>query len=271
VDYPLTAIISDLHANEPALETALADARSRGARRFVCLGDAVGYGAKPRFVLDWVMRLCVAKPDAPAEFGPLEPGLCLQGNHEYALLESAEDFNPKARAAIEWTHEELTNGGARDRGWDYWDFIGELKPLMRDEVAMFAHGSPRDPVREYLVPRDNQDEDKMRACFAQMDRSVCFVGHSHVPAIFREDGQLVLPRGTEGPFDLGFASGARAIVNTGSVGQPRDGDPRLSYVMFDGATVTFVRCDYDVAAAQHAIREVPGLPDYLAERLAVGR
>ena len=80
--YPLTAIVSDLHGNEPALETALADARKRGARRYVCLGDVIGYGARPRHNLDWVMRLCVPEPSGPADFGTLQPGLCLQGNHE---------------------------------------------------------------------------------------------------------------------------------------------------------------------------------------------
>lgn len=269
--YPFTAIISDLHGNRPALEVALADARARGAQRFVCLGDVVGYGADPRHALDWVMRICTEKPDPPTEHGELEPGLCLQGNHEHALLSSAEDFNPKARAAIEWTREELTNGGGRERGWDYWDYVGELKPEGRDEVAMFAHGSPRDPVREYLIPRDAQDHDKMRACFARMDREVCFVGHSHVPAVYYEDNRLFLPRGTEGPFDLELGSGVKTIVNVGSVGQPRDGDHRLSYVMFNGAAVTFVRCEYDIPEAQRAIRAVAALPDYLADRLAVGR
>jgi predicted phosphodiesterase len=107
VGYPLTAIISDLHGNEPALETAVADAFARGAQRFVCLGDVIGYGARPRHNLDLVMRLACAAPRSGPERGALEPGLCLQGNHEYALLNTAEDFNPKARAALEWTREDL--------------------------------------------------------------------------------------------------------------------------------------------------------------------
>ena len=104
MSYPLTAILSDLHANVPAIETALADARARGAERFVCLGDMVGYGADPCFALDWVMRLCVpgaTDPLRPAHLPPLADGICLRGNHEEALLKSAADFNPKAKAAIE--------------------------------------------------------------------------------------------------------------------------------------------------------------------------
>lgn len=275
MSYPLTAIISDLHANVPAIETALADARARGAERYVCLGDMVGYGADPCFALDWVMLLCVrgaVDPLRDPELPPLADGICLRGNHEEALLESAADFNPKAKAAIEWTREELlrkTASGERD----YFDFIDRLVAVdaRSDEVAMFAHGSPRDPVREYMLPRDIQNAEKMAANFAAMERDVCFVGHSHVPAIYYQDGRLFRPQGTDGPYELGATPENRAIVNVGSVGQPRDGDPRLSYALFDGSTITFVRLEYDHAAAAAAIRAVKELPEYLAERLALGR
>lgn len=268
--YPLTAILSDLHGNRPALEVALADARARGVRRYVCLGDMVGYGAEPRFCLDAVMARCTTAPyDPEADGAPLEPGLCLKGNHEEALLFSADDFNPKARAAIEWTRAEVSRDPERSDA--YWDFIGALEPSGTDEVAMFAHGSPREPVREYVLPRDVRDPAKMRALFAHLERDVCFIGHSHVPAVFFEDGSYFLPKGTEGPFDLTDVAHNRAIVNVGSIGQPRDGDARLSYVLFDGRQLTFVRCDYDVEAAAAAIRAVPELPEFLAERLASGR
>ena len=267
----LTAVVSDLHGNEPAVETALADARARGVGRVVCLGDVVGYGARPRQALDEVMRLCEGAPDAG---DGLAPGLCLQGNHEHALLQdSAEDFNPKARAAIEWTRAELNATPDRDRGYAYWDFLADLKPLVREGTVLYAHGSPRDPVREYLVPHDVRDAAKMADNFARMgDTRVCFVGHSHIPAIYFENGTLFLPSGAaEETFDLDSMEAHRAIVNVGSVGQPRDGDPRLSYALFDGRSVTFVRLEYDVPRAQAAIHAVPELPDYLADRLAVGR
>jgi diadenosine tetraphosphatase ApaH/serine/threonine PP2A family protein phosphatase len=273
LSYPLTALISDLHSNLPALETALADARARGARRFVCLGDMIGYGASPRESLDLVMALCgcdPVDPVAPPGSAPLEAGLCLQGNHEYALLTSAEDFNPKARSAIEWTRTALNEGEDRERSYLYWDFLGSLAPAERDDRALFVHGSPRDPVREYILPRDVKNPAKMQECFRRMDRPVCFVGHSHVPAVYFDDGGLHRPQGTEEPIDLALED-KRAIVNVGSVGQPRDGDPRLSYALFDGEAVTFVRLEYDIAAAAAAIRAVPELPEYLAERLAIGR
>ncbi|MBL8857655.1 MAG: metallophosphoesterase family protein [Planctomycetes bacterium] len=270
--YPFTALISDLHANVPALETALADARARGAERFVCLGDMVGYGADPCFALDWVMRLCVVGANDPDNPGrKLADGICLRGNHEDALLESAADFNPKAKAAIEWTREELLRKS--DGGPDYFDFIDALAPFdtTSDEVAMFAHGSPCDPVREYMLPRDIQDAAKMARNFKAMKRDVCFVGHSHVPAVYYQDGRIFRPQGTDGPYDLGFSPENRVIVNVGSVGQPRDGDPRLSYALFDGRAITFVRLEYDHARAAAAIRAVKELPEYLADRLALGR
>ena len=273
MSYPLTAIVSDLHANRPALETALADARDRGARRIVCLGDVIGYGARPRHNLELIMRLAVPEPNPPAELGfdALEPGLCLQGNHEYALLHSAEDFNPKARAAIDWTREALSGGDDKESSYALWDFLAELEPSADDGTAMFAHGSPRDPVREYMLPRDIADDAKMKAVFACMTQPVCFVGHSHVPAVYYEDRRIYQPKGTEGPYDLGDTPSVRVIINVGSVGQPRDGDNRLSYVLFDGRHVTFVRLDYDHAEAAEAIRAVPELPDHLADRLYVGR
>ncbi|MEO0651382.1 MAG: metallophosphoesterase, partial [Planctomycetota bacterium] len=154
---------------------------------------------------------------------------------------------------------------------EYWNFLGDLEPLACDAVAMFAHGSPRDPVREYVIPSDARNPKKLGAMIDHMLRPVCFVGHSHVPAVYYQDGRFFRPRDTEGPYQLNVADEMRAIVNVGSVGQPRDRDPRLSYVLFDGETVMFVRLEYDVAGAQAAIRSHQALPIDLAERLADGR
>ncbi|MDP6409496.1 MAG: metallophosphoesterase family protein [Planctomycetota bacterium] len=271
MDYPLTAIISDLHGNVPAVELAIRDACERGARRFVCLGDVVGYGARPRACLDMVMQICVPGARQWKDGGALEDGLCLRGNHEDALLNSAEDFNPKARAAIEWTRDEINRAEPRERSYVYWDFLSELMAKECDEVAMFAHGSPREPVREYMLPRDMIDRGKMEANFNCMERDVCFIGHSHVPAVYYDDERFYQPTQTEGPYDLALEKGKKAIVNVGSVGQPRDADPRLSYALFDGRSLWFVRLEYDHSRAADEIRAIPELPDYLADRLAVGR
>lgn len=271
--HPLTAIISDLHGNLPALEAMLVDARKAGAERYVCLGDMVGYGADPRYALELVMKLCVEDAHYPQaegdEPGPeLLSGLCLKGNHEEALLTSASDFNPKARMAIEWTRGELDSD--RDRSDIYWDFISGLSATLTDERSMYAHGSPRDPVREYLLPRDVRDREKMRANFAAMTRSVCFVGHSHVPAIYYSDERYFVPKKASGPYLLGDSEECKVIVNVGSVGQPRDGNPHLSYVLFDGVELTFQRVEYEVERAAAAIRAVNDLPEFLAERLFTG-
>ena len=272
VTYPLTAIISDLHSNRQALEVAVRDAHERGVRRYVCLGDVIGYGANPAPCLDLVMQLCGPEP-VDLDGAPLEPGLCLQGNHEFALLESAADFNPRARAAIEWTKEAVTAGrdGEGAGSKEYWNFLGGLEPMQCDTHAMFAHGSPRDPVREYVIPSDARDSRKLADMFAHTLRPVCFVGHSHVPAVYYEDERFFRPRDTAGPYELGVSDDLRAIVNVGSVGQPRDRDPRLSYVLFDGSRITFVRLAYDVLGAQAAIRARPALPEFLADRLQDGR
>ena len=113
-------------------------------------------------------------------------------------------------------------------------------------------------------------EDDMRE-HADSSAFVCFVGHSHVPGVFYEDGRFYRPKGSEGPYDLGDLESNHAIVNVGSVGQPRDGDARLSYVVFDGRNVTFVRLEYPFEETQAEIRAVPELPNYLADRLGVGQ
>jgi diadenosine tetraphosphatase ApaH/serine/threonine PP2A family protein phosphatase len=136
---------------------------------------------------------------------------------------------------------------------------------------MYAHGSPRDPLREYMLPRDVREPAKMRACFVRMTRRVCFVGHSHVPAVYSEDLRCLRPRDAESRLDTSDLGEQKLIVNIGSVGQPRDGDPRLSYALYDGHAITFRRLDYDTAQAMSEIRANPALPVYLAERLAVGR
>ena len=145
MSYPLTAIIADLHGNRPALESALADAKERGARRFVCLGDVVGYGSHPRHNLEWVMRICVPEPDgsrlgfAPGE---LEPGLCLQGNHEYALLNSAEDFNPKREGGDRVDARRAQRlARPRARPTTYWDYLGSLEAGLSDDER--GHVRPR--------------------------------------------------------------------------------------------------------------------------------
>ena len=249
------AFISDIHSNTEALGRVLSRAKEAGAQRIVCLGDVIGYGPEPRETLTTIMEVC--------EFS-------IVGNHEHGSMFYASDFNPKARAALDWTRDQLNRRDCdRAENMVMWNYLGAMKERHREENFLLVHGSPRDPIKEYMVPPDCHDSEKMAGCFALFDGAeVCFVGHSHVPGVYPESGGFLSPDEIEGRYTF---SGERAIVNIGSVGQPRDGDSRASFVTFDGETVEFHRVTYDIEAVQRKIRAVPQLPDYLADRLAVGR
>jgi len=252
----LIALISDLHSNMEAIQTVLDHIASQKIDRVLCLGDVIGYGPEPvkalRLVKQWEA--------------------CLRGNHEEAILYEAEDFNDKARAALDWTRERLNDESLpRDERYGFWNIISDvMKETHRVEDALLAHGSPRDPIREYMLPRDAQNPAKMRAVFEKMDLPLCFVGHSHVPGVYPESGGFVPPTQME---DASYRvrRGEKFLVNVGSVGQPRDGDNRACYVTYDGETIRFHRVVYDFATTMQKIYDSNGLPRYLADRLKVGR
>ncbi|MEZ5988520.1 MAG: metallophosphoesterase family protein [Planctomycetota bacterium] len=252
----MIALISDIHGNTEALTTVFAHMDGLGVRRCFCLGDVIGYGPEPRWCLLQVMERC--------EF-------CLLGNHEHGSMYYAADFNPKARAAIEWTKDQLNDREQpREENFRLWNYISEMPESKVVGEALFVHGSPRDPVREYLLPPDARDEVKMKGCFEKMGPSrICFVGHSHVPGVYVEGEGFRTPAELDGEFRL---ADRKAIVNVGSVGQPRDGDPRTSYVTWDEGQrlVRFHRLEYDVEATMAKVRAT-ALPEYLADRLGVGR
>jgi diadenosine tetraphosphatase ApaH/serine/threonine PP2A family protein phosphatase len=254
----MIAFLSDIHSNMEALSVCLQEVERLGCKRIVCLGDVIGYGPQPREALATIMQR--------AEFSIL-------GNHEHGAMFYASDFNPRARAAIEWTRDQLSRRDRpRDENIRFWTYLDGMAKEKREGRMLFVHGSPRDPVREYLVPRDAGDQDKMDECFAKMgDARLCFVGHSHVPGVYLRSGRFLKPA------DIGmeWRVDEQAMINIGSVGQPRDGDPRSSFVTYDGdgeaGTVRFHRLEYDVATTMAKIRAIPELPDYLADRLAEGR
>ncbi len=251
----MIAFISDIHSNTEALGQVLAEIERLKVERIICLGDVIGYGPEPRETLTKIMQVC--------EFSML-------GNHEHGCMFYASDFNPKARAALDWTRDQLNRRDLpRAENMAFWNYLGEMKDRYSEENFLLVHGSPRDPVKEYMVPADGLDEKKMQGCFAQMDGAqCCFVGHSHVPGVFPQAGGFISPGQTDNAYGLGQDM---AMINIGSVGQPRDGDPRASFVTFDGETVHFHRVEYDLAKTQAKIRAIEELPDYLADRLAQGR
>jgi diadenosine tetraphosphatase ApaH/serine/threonine PP2A family protein phosphatase len=249
----MIALISDIHSNTAALGRVLDRIDELGVERIICLGDVIGYGPEPRETLRTIMDRC---------------DVCLIGNHEHGSMFYASDFNPKARAALDWTRDQLNRRDFdRSANMGFWNYLGDMVERYRADNYLLVHGSPRDPIKEYMVPADGEDAEKLAGCFALFDGAqVCFVGHSHVPGVYRESGGFVRPD----QCDDGYVV-ERCIVNIGSVGQPRDGDPRASFVTFDGSRVDFHRVAYDIEATQRKIRAIPELPDYLADRLAKGR
>ncbi len=251
------AIVSDIHGNIHALEAVLEDIKSNDVDEICCLGDVVGYGPKPRSCLAVAFDFIFT----------------LMGNHEEAVLYGALGFNDKARQAIEWTKERLLSGAGSDNDGrevddrKIWDFLGGLKNSETQGDFFYAHGSPREPTREYIFVQDRFDHQKMDELFAAFDQQVCFVGHTHIPGVFEEPYSFVSPADCESVYTR---TDKKIIVNVGSVGQPRDGDPRACYVIADEETIAFRRVEYDIDAVLAEFAETP-LPEYLSRRLKEGR
>ncbi len=248
------AIISDIHANHEALTVVLKDIKKRKIKDIVRLGDIIGYGPNPRECLQDLMG-CKA---------------VLMGNHEEAVLYYGEDFNPKAREAIDWTRDQLNRPDCpKDENYDLWNFLGVMEQLITTDEAMFVHASPRDPTKEYVTPDDcKKDREKLEEIFTKFDR-ICFIGHSHISGVYTQELRYIDPKTIGNEYRI--EEGRKALINTGAIGQPRDGDPRASYVTFDGRTVRFHRLEYDYNRTMEKIYKEDRLPNYLADRLAVGR
>ena len=239
------AVISDIHANLEALSAVLKDCEQQKVDKIHCLGDVVGYGCNPSECLDLVARNCEVK---------------LLGNHEYMVLDLiSENFaNSVARASMEWTQKQ----------------IGDIELSILEDFTVdaviddlyFVHSSPRNPEEwNYILTAAEANE-----AFEDLRHSCCFIGHTHLPMIYLERTDK-LPRVQNG-HDILMDADYRYIINVGSVGQPRDEDPRASYVIFDSKTLDlkFQRVAYDIAATQQKMTEA-NLPKMLVERLSLGR
>jgi len=256
------AIISDIHSNLPALEAVLEDIQARHIDRILCLGDIVGYGPNP--------RECVARATRFA--------LTTMGNHDEAVFHShkTEEFNLRAEMALEWTRDELSRDGSEAQVAGRFQYLRDLPVTDEREIdgvpVLLVHGSPRRPLREYIFPRDVRNQEKMREIFSRF-RQLCFVGHSHVPGIYCEDLTYIHPSELEFLKIYHFDDGQKAIINVGSVGQPRDNDPRACYVTLtdEADAIVFRRVDYDVEKTRNLIYQAPGLDNSLGDRLLEGR
>jgi len=272
------AVISDIHSNLEALNIALDDIDHRGIKELHCLGDIVGYGASPRECLDLVIERC-------------ESILC--GNHDQAVFYEPTNFNVGAERASYWTRqilEDEPNKSLRDRRWEV---LGQLEVRREARRLMMVHGSPRRPVNEYLFPEDvYTNPSKILSNFERLNDKdlACLVGHTHVPGVFLDDPFFDPPDELPDLNIYTITSEEKAIINVGSVGQPRDRDPRLCYLVCyekgeapegydppevdDGeptTTVEFVRLEYDVEKSAQKIFDVPELDDFLGSRLFEGR
>jgi diadenosine tetraphosphatase ApaH/serine/threonine PP2A family protein phosphatase len=243
------AVISDIHANRPALETVLEAIEASGVEEIWCLGDLVGYGADPDPCTELVRERC---------------DFTLLGNHDLAVLGAIDiaTFSESAAAAVEWTRT------AADE--ETLAYLGRLSAQgSREEIGLF-HASPRDPVWEYVLSLDQAE-----AGLDAMAERAGLIGHSHV-ALFFTRPAAKRPTYVHGAqagdgAAVDFASG-RWLLNPGSVGQPRDGDPRAAWLELDTevSSAHYHRVPYDIGAAAAAILDA-GLPSSLAERLHVGR
>lgn len=240
------AVVSDVHANRHAFEAVLDAVEAAGAEELWCLGDLVGYGAEP---------------DACVRLARDHAAVCLAGNHDLAACGTLplDQFAKGAALSIAWTQEILA---AEHVGW-----LATLEPQKLDEVVGLYHASPRDPVWEYVLSPLQAE-----LCIDRLEHRVACIGHSHMALQYSRAEGTVASGGTcRADTEIDLAEGSW-LLNPGSVGQPRDGDPRAAWLLLDtGAwTAAYRRTEYDVAGAAAAIRAAR-LPDSLAERLSHGQ
>jgi predicted phosphodiesterase len=239
------AVLSDIHGNLPALEVVLAAIDAESPDAVWCLGDLVGYGPWP----NEVTALVRGRAD-----------VCLVGNHDLVALDAAgvgvEEFNREAAEAALWTRRELDD--------DTRAFLESLEPQAASDGAGLYHASPRDPVWEYVLGAE-----AAAGAFGAVPDSLILVGHSHVALEFTLDGDRLSGEVVRGGTELELT--ARHLLNPGSVGQPRDGDPRAGWLLLDleRGLARYERVEYDVRKTQDEMR-ARGLPRPLADRLAVG-
>jgi predicted phosphodiesterase len=246
------AIISDIHSNLEALEAVLADIATQNVEQIYCLGDVIGYGPNPRECIDLIMQCNV----------------CILGNHDQGALFDPEGFNAGAERAIFWTREQLESavGEPADRVRRR-NFLQELPRARRENGHLFVHGSARNPLNEYVFPEDIYNQRKMEKIFALVER-VVFQGHTHVPGVFTQNLTFLTPE------EMGYEyrlTEMKAMVNVGSVGQPRDGNPRACYIVLDDDVLRFRRVEYPFEQTIRKIYDTPELDNFLGDRLREGR
>ena len=249
IDRLRLAVISDIHGNLPALEAVLAEIDAARPEEVWNLGDVVGYGAEPNECVELVRERCTVS---------------LAGNHDLAVLDAIDvsTFSPAAAEAAQWTRAKLTDPAR--------EFLAGLHAADESHEVALYHASPRDHVWEYVLWPEQAGE-----CIARQATRVALIGHSHIALCFRaaDDGDPDATEGAQVSADTKLDIGdGRWLVNPGSVGQPRDGDPRAAWLELDTDewTATYRRTEYEVARAAESIAAA-GLPEHLGKRLFVGQ
>lgn len=248
------AILGCIHGNIDALRAVLEDVRVRGIERVVCLGDIVGFGPDPVECIDVVRETCF---------------MVIKGDHDEAVIgEEPEGFIEKTAATLRWTREKILEADMAG-GDDRMSFLAAAQENFSSAGIAFCHGSPRSK-HEYLFPTDvKRDPRKLRAAFAATDK-VCFHAHTHVPGVIRDT-----PLGWLTANELGgyfhYQKGMKALIDVGSVGQPRDGDQRACYLEIKKNEMHWRRVEYDVQAVVRKLEANEAFTSALAIRLQQGR
>ncbi len=250
------ALISDIHSNREALDAVLQHVQGQGCDQVLCLGDVVGYGPDPEYCVDRVREAC---------------STTLMGNHDEGLFHGAEGFNPHARAALDFTRKRMQPKWYSSRTVkSRWEWLRGLPLRFELPGYLFVHGSPRDPVREYVLSTDGfLNPGKLRSIFEAFE-GAAFAGHTHQPGVIDKSLRFHGLDG-EASFSFEFEEDGQYFVNVGSVGQPRDGDCRSCYATVEPSGVTWHRVPYNFQKTQTKIRQHKDLHEILASRLAMGR
>jgi predicted phosphodiesterase len=262
---PRIALISDIHANLTALDAVLQDIHAQRVDAIYCLGDVVGYGPQPTEAIDRIRSVCA-------------PGRVVLGNHDHAAIHLPQGYGAYAHQALIWTNRKIRPGllsrmtGTSAR----WDWLGSLPTSFTEDDVLFTHASPRDHTNGYILEahtheRSYIDEDATSTLdenFALIAHT-CFIGHTHLPGIITGDvHQWYSPTGLGSRWTI---DQRKTIINVGSVGQPRDGDPRACYAIFDKESVEWRRIDYDIEKSRSLIYNNDSLANFLGDRLLQGR
>lgn len=251
----MDAILSDIHGNLEAINAVVADLKNHSIERIFNLGDTLGYGPNPVECLELSQRSFVN----------------LLGNFDHAVLQGADGFCIGAQQSIDWSRSQiLAVADSIARGQQI-KFLKHLSPRLLIGNVLYVHGSPRNPLHEYLFPEDIFDEVKLGRISSAFD-GLCFAGHTHIPGIFLEQSprkwEFIYPEDCSQGFPV---AGRRMICNVGAVGQPRDEDPRACYTLFDGERIWFRRVEYDLETTIRKIYAVPELINFIGDRLRDGR